>query len=75
MLEAEDTAIAEIRVRGRHTGPMLLPSGEATPSGNEIAYDETGVVRLREGRIASWHSYYDALALGRQLGIAPAVAG
>jgi hypothetical protein len=28
-------------------------------------------VQVRDGRIASWHSYYDTLALARQLGIAP----
>jgi len=72
IVETEDAAVAEIRVRGRHTGPLALPAGEAAPTGNEIAYDEAAVVRIRDGRIASWHSYYDALALGRQLGLAPA---
>jgi limonene-1,2-epoxide hydrolase len=67
-------AIAQIRVTGRHTGAMPLPDGEAPPTGNAIAFEEAGVVRVRDGRIASWHSYYDGLELARQLGIATAAA-
>jgi ketosteroid isomerase-like protein len=72
VVEDGDVAVAELRVRARHTGPLVLPAGEAAPTGNEIAYDEAGVVRVRDGRIVSWRSYYDALALGAQLGLAPA---
>jgi ketosteroid isomerase-like protein len=67
-------AVAEIRVRARHTGAMSLPDGEAPPTGNEIGFEEAGVLRIRDGRIASWHSYYDAIALARQLGMVPAAA-
>ena len=66
--------MAQIRVRARHTGAMALPDGEAPATGNEVVFEEAGVMRVRDGRIASWHSYYDALELGRQLGIVPTPA-
>ena len=72
VVENGSAAIAEIRVTGRHTGAMPLPDGEAPATGNPISFREAGVVRVRDGRIASWHSYYDMLELAQQLGIAPA---
>jgi ketosteroid isomerase-like protein len=55
VIESGDAAVAEVRVAARHV------------SGAEISFEEAGVVRVRDGRIASWHSYYDALELGRQM--------
>jgi ketosteroid isomerase-like protein len=69
VVEDGDVAVAEIRVTGRHTGPLALADGEAPPTGNTIAFREAGVVRAEDGRIASWHSYYDMLALAQQLGV------
>ena len=74
LVESGDAAVVEIRVRGRHTGPLPLPDGEAPATGNEIAFDEAAVVRAAGGRIVSWHSYYDGLAFARQVGLAPAHA-
>jgi ketosteroid isomerase-like protein len=74
VVEDRSAAVARIRVTGRHTGAMPLPDGEAPPTGNPIAFEEAGVVRVRDGRIASWHSYYDTLELAHQLGIARATA-
>ena len=62
VIESGDAALAEIRVAAQHA------------SGAEIAFEEAGVVRVRDGRIASWHSYYDALELVRQLQAAAASA-
>jgi ketosteroid isomerase-like protein len=62
VIESGDAAVAEVRVAARHVG------------GAEISFEEAGVVRVRDGRIASWHSYYDALDLGRQMGPAAARA-
>jgi ketosteroid isomerase-like protein len=62
VIESGDAAVAEIRVAARHL------------SGAEIAFEEAGVVRVRDGRIASWHSYYDALELVRQMRAAAATA-
>jgi limonene-1,2-epoxide hydrolase len=74
VVEDGSAAVAQIRVTGRHTGAMPLPDGEAPPTGNLIAFEEAGVVRVRDGLIASWHSYYDMLELAHQLGIAGATA-
>jgi ketosteroid isomerase-like protein len=62
VIESGDVAVAEIRVAARHA------------RGADIVFEEAGVVRVRDGRIASWHSYYDALDLGLQMGAAAATA-
>ena len=74
VVENGSAAIAQIRVTGRHTGALPLPDGDAPATDNPIAFEEAGVVRVRDGRIASWHSYYDMLELARQLGLAPTTA-
>jgi ketosteroid isomerase-like protein len=74
VVEGDAAAVAQIRVTGRHTGTLPLPDGEAPATGSPIAFEEAGVVRVRDGRIASWHSYYDSLELARQLGVAPTTA-
>jgi ketosteroid isomerase-like protein len=75
VVDSGTTAVAQIRVRARHTGPLKLPDGEVPATGNDIEFEEAGVVRVRDGRIASWHSYYDTLALAHQLGIVTVAAG
>jgi ketosteroid isomerase-like protein len=74
VVENGGAAIAQIRVTGRHTGALPLPDGEARATGNTIAFEEAGVMSMRDGRIASWHSYYDTLELARQLGLVPTTA-
>jgi ketosteroid isomerase-like protein len=74
VVEDRDAAAAEIHVTARHTGALQLPEGEAPPTGNQISYEEAAIVRVRDGRIASWHSYYDMLVLAQQLGIAQPAA-
>jgi ketosteroid isomerase-like protein len=74
VVEAGDAAAAEIHVTARHTGTLSLPDGEAPATGNQISYQEAGIVQVRDGGIASWHSYYDTLELAHQLGLAQPAA-
>jgi ketosteroid isomerase-like protein len=61
----------EIHVTGRHTGTFALPGAEILPTGEVVAFSEAAIIRVSDGRIASWHSYYDQLALMAQLGLVP----
>jgi len=47
-----------------------LPSpdgGEIAPTGKVAEYGGVSVLRLRDGKIASWRDYYDSADLTRQL--------
>jgi ketosteroid isomerase-like protein len=57
VLASGDAVAVEMHVSSRH---------EAT--GRPVAFDEIAILRIAGGRIASWHSYYDAAALARQIG-------
>lgn len=52
IVESGDAALVEQRVSARHLA-----------SGRRIVFDEAAVIRIRDGRIASWRAYYDAAAL------------
>ena len=73
-VERAPVVAVELRVRTRHTGTLVMPTGEAPATGRELCFAEVGFVRLRGERIESWHSYYDALDVLGQLGLAPVSA-
>ena len=70
----EDQVTLQGTWRWNDTSPLYLPSG-ALPSmrrsGGLRCYF---VLRIREGKIASLHSYYNMMTLMEQLGLIPAWA-
>jgi steroid delta-isomerase-like uncharacterized protein len=68
------TVAARIRMTGRHTGPLSMPSGELPASGRAIELEEGAFVTVDDGRIAHWRAYYDVLELMRQFGATPQAA-
>jgi ketosteroid isomerase-like protein len=70
-VESGDALGVEIHVSGRHTGTFSLPDAEIPPTDERISFSEASIVRISNGRITSWHSYYDQLALMAQLGLMP----
>jgi predicted ester cyclase len=72
-VESGDTIALELHVRGTHTG-ALPPQGEVEPTGSEVLWESADYVKVREGRIRSWHVYSDNLAVMAQLGLVPATA-
>jgi steroid delta-isomerase-like uncharacterized protein len=64
-----DTATVEYIGRGTQTGPLAAPTGEIPASGRKVELRFCDVVRLRGGKIAAVHSYYDAATMLQQLGL------
>jgi ketosteroid isomerase-like protein len=67
--EAGDAVIVEGRFVGRHTGPLAGPDGDIEPTGASVDLRFADVSRVRDGKIVSYHTYYDQLGLLTQLGV------
>jgi steroid delta-isomerase-like uncharacterized protein len=72
VVATEDQVVVEFTGRGTHTGPLHLPAGDIPPTGRQGELRCCNVYQIKDGKIASLHSYYDAATLLRQLGLAPA---
>ncbi len=70
MREAGDTVIVEGRFVGTHTGPLATPDGDVEPTGASVDLRFADVSRVHDGKIVSYHTYYDQLGLLSQLGLA-----
>jgi len=74
-VEQGDTLAEEWTVAGTHTGPLVMPDGtEQRPTGKRIELKGMELVRVRDGKIAVHHEYWDNAVAG-QLGVLPAAAG
>jgi predicted ester cyclase len=70
-VEQGDTIAIELEVTGTHTGPMHTPQGTVPATGKRVAWQSCDWVRVREGKIVSWHVYHDPTAFYAALGLAP----
>jgi steroid delta-isomerase-like uncharacterized protein len=67
-----DTLADEWTFAGTHTGPLVMPDGtEVPPTGRRVEFKGMELVQLRDGKVAVHHSYWDNMALIRQLGLLP----
>jgi steroid delta-isomerase-like uncharacterized protein len=69
----EDQLVIEFTGRGTNTGPLHLPTGDIPATGrhSEVRYCE--VMQFRNGKIVSFHIYYDNMTLLQNLGLVPAM--
>jgi Predicted ester cyclase len=74
-VEAGDRVVVRLRVTMTHTGPFITPQGEVPPTGRTVVLDSADVVTVVDGRINSWHTYFDQMSMLGQLGLLPAPAG
>jgi ketosteroid isomerase-like protein len=72
VVAAEDGGVVEFIGRGTHTGPLAGPAGTIPPTGRRIEFRLCDVWKVRDGKYAGNHCYYDALGLLAQLGVIPA---
>lgn len=72
--ESGDSVALELVVKGTHTGPLQTPEGQLAPTGLEVVWETVDFMKVRDGRVASWHVYTDNLAFLVQLGLVPAPA-
>jgi ketosteroid isomerase-like protein len=67
--EAGEIVVVEGRFIGTFTGPLTTPDGDVAPTGASVDLPFADVSRVRDGKIASYHTYYDQLGLMTQLGL------
>jgi steroid delta-isomerase-like uncharacterized protein len=67
--EADGAVIVEGRFIGSHTGPLATPDGDVEPTGARVDLRFADVSQVRNGKIDSYHTYYDQLELITQLGL------
>jgi ketosteroid isomerase-like protein len=48
---------------------MRTPHGVVPATGKKIAWDSCDYIRVRNGRIVSWHVYHDPAPLNQALGV------
>ena len=71
-IEDGDIAVAEFSFRATHTGPMDLPDGtEIAATGNTLEFPGVSVLKITDGKSASFRDYFDQAALMSQLGLMP----
>lgn len=66
-VEADDKIAVELFVTALHTGPLVTPTDEVPPTWRPVAIESTDVVTVRDGKIVSWHSYFDMASLMAQV--------
>ena len=69
MYDAGDVVVVEGRFAGTFTGPLASPDGDIEPTGATVDLRFADVSRARDGKIVSYHTYYDQLGLLTQLGV------
>jgi heme-degrading monooxygenase HmoA/limonene-1,2-epoxide hydrolase len=70
-IHADDRGgVYEGRAIGTHTGTLRGPAGEIAATGRTADMRFTGVYEFEEGKITSYHLYFDQAELLSQLGIA-----
>ena len=67
--EAGDTVIVEGRFVGTHTGPLAGDDGDIGPTGASVDLRFADFSRVEDGKIVSYHTYYDQVGLLTQLGL------
>jgi steroid delta-isomerase-like uncharacterized protein len=72
LIEEADTVVAEWTWWGTHTGPMATPDGTEIPAtGKTVELPGVSVITVRGGKFATDREYWDAVDIGRQLGLIP----
>ena len=71
MIESGDTAAGEIEYSGTNTGSMPSPmGGMMPPTGKRMMVPGAFVIKAKDGKIVSFHGYFDQAAMAQQLGMA-----
>ena len=71
-VESGDAIALELDVTGTHTGPMQTPQGTVAATGKKVVWESCDYVRVKDGKIVSWHVYHDSLPVLAALGLMPA---
>ena len=69
IVAGEEGVVIEFRGRGTHTGPLNSPTGEIPATGRSVDIPFCEVMQIKNGKISSIHTYYDAATMMGQLGL------
>jgi len=69
IVAGEEGVVIEFRGRGTHTGPLSGPTGEIPATGRSVDVPFCDVMQIKNGKITSLHTYYDAATMMGQLGL------
>jgi steroid delta-isomerase-like uncharacterized protein len=69
IVAGEEGAVIEFRGRGTHTGPLNGPAGEIPATGRSVDIPFCEVMQIKNGKITSVHTYFDAATMMGQLGL------
>jgi steroid delta-isomerase-like uncharacterized protein len=72
VVEANDRIAIELHIVGTHTGEFMTPNGPLPPTGKRVVWESVDFIRVADGKIVSWHAYFDQMATAMQLGLMPA---
>lgn len=70
-VETGDKIAVELTVSMIHTGTFRTPQGDIPSTGKTIVVESVDFVTVRDGKIGSWHTYFDGMAFAAQLGLLP----
>ena len=69
-IHADDRGgVHEGRATGTHTGILRGPGGGMAPTGRKVQIDFCGVYEFAEGKVTSFHLYFDQADMLSQLGV------
>lgn len=69
-IESDHAIAVELRITMTHTGTFATPMGELPPTGKQVVLDACDVVRVdADGKVLSWHTYFDQASFIAQLSI------
>lgn len=69
LVESGEAVAVEGSFIGTHTGPLATDDGDVAPTGATVDLRFADLSRVRDGKIVSYHTYYDQLGLLTQLGL------
>jgi steroid delta-isomerase-like uncharacterized protein len=65
----DDRVVVEFSGSGTHTGPLVTSMGTIPATGRSMTIGMCDVLRFRDGKVTSQHSYLDTGAMMTQLGL------
>jgi ketosteroid isomerase-like protein len=68
-VHAGDTVVCENRLTGSHDRPLRTPVGDIKPTYRQIEIHGCDYVKLKDGKVKSWHAYSDGLTALTELGL------
>ena len=68
-IESGDSIAVELVAEATHTGPMHTPQGTVPATGKRVRWESCDIIRVKNGKIVSWHVYHDPSSFYAALGL------